>query len=51
MTMEKESKFEFIHDSIFPSQGKEKVYIFKMLTEGLGSGVDLVKHMQPKGDF
>ena len=43
MTMRKHSKFEFIHDSVFPGQGKEKVYIFKMLTEGPRSGVDLVK--------
>jgi hypothetical protein len=49
MTMKKESKFEFIHDSVFPGQGKEKVYIFKMLTEGPGSGVDLVRRMQPGG--
>ena len=51
MTMKRESKFEFIHDSVFPSQGKEKVYIFKMLTEGSGSGVDLVRRMQPLGDL
>ena len=48
MTMKRESKFEFIHDSVFPGQGKEKVYIFKMLTEGPGSGVDLVRRMQPR---
>ena len=51
MAMKKESKFEFIHDSVFPGQGKEKVYIFKMLTEGPGSGVNLVKRMQPEGDL
>ena len=51
MTMKRESKFEFIHDSVFPGQGKEKVYMFKMLTEGLGSGVDLVRQMQPPGDL
>jgi len=51
MTMKKESKFEYIHDSVFPGQGKEKVYIFKMLIEGPGSGVDLVKCMQPGGDL
>jgi len=51
MTMKKESKFEFIHDSVFSSQGKEKVYVFKMLTNGLESGVDLVKCMQPGGDL
>ena len=51
MTMKRESKFEFIHDSVFPGQGKEKVYIFKMLTEGPGSGVDLVRRMQLAGDL
>ena len=45
MTMKRESKFEFIHDSVFPGQGKEKVYVFKMLTEGPGSGVDLIRRM------
>ena len=51
MTMKRESKFEFIHDSVFPGQGKEKVYMFKMLTEGPRSGVDLVRQMQPSGDL
>ena len=51
MTMKKESKFEFIYNSVFPRQGKEKVYIFKMLTEGPGSGVDLVRRMQTGGDL
>jgi hypothetical protein len=35
----------------FLGQGKEKVYVFKMLEDGLGSGVDLVKRMQPRGDL
>ena len=51
MTMKRESKFKFIHDSVFPGQGKEKVYMFKMLTKGSGSGVDLVRRMQPPGDL
>ena len=51
MTMKRESKFEFIHDSVFPGQEKEKVYMFKMLTKGPGSGVDLVRRMQPPGDL
>ena len=49
MTMKRESKFEFIHDSVFPGQGKEKVYVFKMLTEGPESGVDLIRRMQVLG--
>ena len=51
MTMKRESKFEFIHDSVFLGQGKEKVYVFKMLTEGPGSGVDLIRRMQVGGDL
>ena len=51
MTMKKESKFEFIHDSVFPGQRKEKVYIFKMLTEGPRSGVDLIRRMQRGRDL
>ena len=51
MTMKRESKFEFIHDSVFPGQRKEKVYMFKMLSEGPGSGVDLVRRMQSVGDL
>ena len=51
MTIKKDSKFEFIHDNVFPGQSKEKVYIFKMLTKGPGSGADLVRRMQPEGDL
>lgn len=50
-TVKKESKFEIIHDGVFPGQGKEKVYILKMLTEGPGSGMDIVNRMQPGGDL
>jgi len=49
--MKKESKFEFIHDNVFLGQGKEKVYIFKMLTKGPESGVDLIRRMQPRRDL
>jgi len=51
MNMKRNLRFEYIHDSAFPGQGKEKVYLFKMLVEGLGSGVDLVKHMKVGGDL
>jgi len=51
MTIKKESKFKYIHDSVFLGQEKEKVYVFKMFIEGPGSGVDLVKRMQPGGDL
>jgi hypothetical protein len=42
---------EYIHGNVFPGQGKDKVYVFKMLEDGPGSGVDLVKRMQPGGDL
>ena len=51
MTMKKNSRFKYIHDSVFPGQGKERVYLFKMLLEGLSNGVDLVKRMQASGDL
>ena len=51
MTMKRDSKFEFTYVSVFPGQGKEKVYICKMLIEGPGSGVDLVRQMEPPGDL
>jgi len=49
--MKRNLRFEYIHDNVFPGQGKEKVYLFKMLVEGPGSGVDLVKWMQVGGDL
>ena len=51
MNMKRNLRFEYIHNSVFPDQGKEKVYLFKMLVEGPGSGVDLVKRMQLGGDL
>lgn len=47
------SKWEFIHENKFPGQGAEgeKVFVFKMSERGPGSGVDLVKRMQPGGDL
>jgi hypothetical protein len=35
----------------FQAKGKDKVYIFKMLVDGSGSGMDVVKRMQPGGDL
>jgi len=51
MMMKKEMKFKFIHENIFLGQGKEKIYIFKMLSEGSESGVDLIRRMQSRGDL
>jgi hypothetical protein len=51
MAMKKYTTIEYIHANVFPRQGKEKVYVFKMLEDGPGSGLDLVKCMQPGGDL
>jgi hypothetical protein len=51
MAMQRYTTIEYIHGNIFPCQGKDKVYIFKMLVDGPGSDVDLVKRMQPGGDL
>ena len=45
------SPYAYIQDSVFPGQGKDKVYLFKMSEEGPGSGVALVKRMQPGEDL
>jgi hypothetical protein len=47
MAMQRYTTIEYIHGNVFPGQGKDKVYIFKMLVDGSGSSVDLVKRMQP----
>ena len=43
----------YVQRNQFPGQGNEtdKVFIFKMSETGPGSGVDLVKRMQPGGDL
>jgi hypothetical protein len=51
MGMQRYTRIEYIHANVFPGQGKDKVYIFKMLVDGPGSGVDLVKRMQPGRDL
>ena len=43
LKLKKGSKYGYIQDSCFPSQGSELAYIFKMCTIGPGSGMDLVK--------
>ena len=47
------SNWAFVQMNMFPGQGSEldKVYVFKMSEVGPGSGVDLVKRMQPNGDL
>lgn len=45
------SNWAYVQRNMFPGQGddEEKVYIFKMSEVGPGSGVDLVRKMQPGG--
>ena len=53
LKLKKASTYDYIHDSRFPGQGSSDdiVYLFKMSTIGAGSGVDLVRRMQPSGDL
>ena len=43
--------FKFVHESCFPGQTKEKVFVFKMLVDMPDSRTDLVKRMQPGRDL
>jgi hypothetical protein len=43
--------YDYIQDSVFPNQGAPKMYLFKMYTHWLASGVDIVMHMQLGRDF
>ena len=43
LMLKKGSKYDYIQDSCFPSQGSDLAYIFKMSIISLGNGVDLVK--------
>jgi hypothetical protein len=47
------SNWRFVQQNRFPGQGADmdKVFVFKMSEVGPGSGVDLVKRMQPGGDL
>jgi hypothetical protein len=51
LKLKKSSTYDYIHDSKFPGQGDELVYLFKMSTCGQGCGVSLVRRMQPGGDL
>jgi hypothetical protein len=51
MAMKTYTTIEYIHANVFPGQGKDKVYVFKILEDEPGSDVDLVKRMQPRGDL
>jgi hypothetical protein len=43
MAIKRFSTIEYINSNVFPSQGKNKVYVFKMLVDGPESSVNLVK--------
>ena len=47
------SSWAYVQRNQFPGQGdeKDKVFVFKMSEVGPGSGVDLVRRMQPGGDL
>jgi hypothetical protein len=51
MVMQRYTTIEYIHGNVFLGQGKNKVYVFKMLVDEPESGVDLVKCTQPGGDL
>ena len=51
LDLKRQSRYNFIHDSTFPGQGRVKSWLFKMSMIGRGNGVDLVKRMQPGGDL
>ena len=51
MALKDYSGFKFIHENKFPGQSKGKVFVFKMSVDRSGSGVNLVKRMQPEGDL
>ena len=51
LKLKKSLTYDYIHDSKFPSQGNELVYLLKMSTCGQGSGVSLVHRMQLGGDL
>ena len=51
MALKDHSGFKYVHDSRFPGQSNNKVFIFKMSVDLPGSDVDLVKHMQVERDM
>jgi hypothetical protein len=49
MALKDRSRFKYVHDSMFPRQSKDKVFVFKMSMNLARSRVDLLKHMQSRG--
>ncbi len=51
LSLKVNSGYDYIQDSCFLGQQFGEVFLFKMSIDGDGSGFDLVKRMQPGGDF
>jgi hypothetical protein len=51
LSLKANSGYDYIQDSCFPGQQFGEDFLFKMSIDGDGSGFDLVKWMQPGGDF
>lgn len=51
MAFEDHYWLKYIHDSRFPRQSKDKVFVFKMFVNLAGSGINLVRCMQHNGDM
>jgi hypothetical protein len=45
MALKDHSGFKYVHGSRYLGQSKDKVFVFKILVDLLGSGIDLVKRM------
>src|ERR1700737_4501330 len=50
MALINHSGFKYVHDSWFPRPSEDKVFVLKMSVDLVGSGVDLMKCMQCRGD-
>jgi len=50
MTLKDHYAFQFVHGSRFPWKSKDKVFVFNMSVDLLGSGMELVKMMQVEGE-
>lgn len=51
MVLKDHSEFKYIHDSKFPKQSKDTMFVFKMFVYLPGSDVDFVKQVQVGGNF
>src|SRR5450759_4434240 len=53
MQMQNNIRFPYLQRYLFPGQGSRSdcCHVFKMSTKGLGSGLDLLQRMKPKGSL